>query len=150
MAKKQHSHEHGHQHGHTESAQVLLAQYGFKVTKQRLAVLTYLIDAHEPCSIESLSHAVPSVNQVTLYRMLKQFVDVGLVYQTDFRSGKAYFEFQAHHHHHIVCTSCGTQEAVETCLPASFVTGVAHGSKGFTKVLHHTLEFFGICKRCAK
>lgn len=148
MAKTQQRHH--HEHTHTESAQVLLAQYGFKVTKQRRAVLTYLIDAHKPCSIESLSHAVPSVNQVTLYRMLKQFVDVGLVYQTDFRSGKAYFEFQTHHHHHIVCTSCGAQEAVDACLPASFVEQVANGSKEFRTVMHHTLEFFGTCKRCTK
>lgn len=138
------------QHTHTSNVRALLVSHGFKVTKQRLEVLSFLIDAHEPCSIELIAHKVPSVNQVTVYRMLKQFADAGIVYQTDFRSGKAYFEFQEHHHHHVVCMSCGTQEAVDVCLPDSVTNRVLRSSKLFTQVAHHALEFFGTCKRCTK
>lgn len=139
------------QHVHTVvDVKALLAAHGFKITKQRLEVLSFLIDAHEPCSIELIAHKVPSVNQVTVYRMLKQFADVGIVYQTDFRSGKAYFEFQEHHHHHVVCTSCGMQEAVNVCIPDAVTAQVARSSKQFAQVVHHALEFFGTCKRCAK
>ncbi|MEY2641262.1 MAG: hypothetical protein RL150_655 [Candidatus Parcubacteria bacterium] len=146
MAKKQQC-ESGVGHVDVRS---LLQMHAFKVTKQRVAVLEHLQHAHGPCTIEDIAHAVPAVNQVTVYRMLKQFVDAGIIYQTDFRSGKAYFEFQEHHHHHVVCTSCGAQEAVEACLPASFVDHVSTQTKHFASVAHHALEFFGTCKRCAK
>lgn len=121
-----------------------------KITDGRVAVLRCLMSAHEPMVIETIAHAVPTLNVVTLYRMLKQFVDCGLVYQTDFRAGKAYFEFQDHHHHHIVCTSCGVQESVEDCVPDAYVQRVAHATKKFSTITTHALEFFGICKKCAR
>jgi len=127
-----------------------LQKYGFKITEQRVSVLSFLISVHEPVSIDVLTKKIPDVNQVTLYRMLKQFVDKGLVYQTDFRSGKAHFEFQEHHHHHLVCTSCGVQEAVAVCLPKEVTATVLSDSKKFSAVSNHSLEFFGVCKRCFK
>lgn len=143
MAKKQDV-------AHEYTARQLLERNGFKCTKQRVAILAYLMYAHEPRAIDEIAHAVPDVNQVTVYRMLKRFADTGLVYQTDFRSGKAFFEFQEHHHHHVVCTSCGVQEPVHLCLPHSFIDQVAAASKQFNHIAHHTLEFFGTCKRCVK
>jgi len=123
---------------------------GFKITEQRVAVLSFLISVHEPVSIDVLTKKIPTVNQVTLYRMLKQFVDKGLVYQTDFRLGKAHFEFQEHHHHHLVCTSCGAQEAVSVCLPNEVPVTVLADSKKFAAITNHSLEFFGVCKQCFK
>jgi Fe2+ or Zn2+ uptake regulation protein len=123
---------------------------GLKVTDGRVAVLHGLMHAHEPMVIDQIAHMVPSLNVVTLYRMLKQFVDCGLVYQTDFRAGKAYFEYQEHHHHHIVCTSCGAQESVEQCVPDTYVQRVASNAKKFSAITTHALEFFGVCNKCTK
>ncbi len=133
-----------------EIATAHLRAHDFKVTEQRVAVLSLLMKVHKPVTIDAVSKALPEINYVTLYRMLKQFVDAGLVYQTDFRAGKAYFEFQEHHHHHVVCTSCGTQEAVDACLPDQFLKHVATHTSGFATIQNHTLEFFGICNACKK
>lgn len=131
-------------------ARAYLQTHALKVTTGRVAVLQYMIRAHTPMVIEQIAKAVPDINVVTLYRMLKQFVDVGLVYQTDFRAGKAYFEFQAHHHHHITCTTCGVQESVDACLSDAYMKDVVADTKKFDTITNHALEFFGICTACKK
>jgi len=130
--------------------QEILKNAGLKVTKNRLAVLNLLISAGKPLSVEDIFKKLKNADQVTIYRILNQFVISGIVYQTDFRSGKAYFEFQDHHHHHIVCKNCGDLEEVEVCLPEKFIAMVQKSSSKFKKVSDHALEFFGTCGKCDK
>ena len=131
--------------------QEILKNAGLKVTKSRLAVLDLLIDNAKPMCVEDVFKNLKIVDQVTIYRILNQFVLKDIVYQTDFRSGKAYFEFQDHHHHHhIVCKTCGDLEEVEICLPENFIKKVQTSSGKFKKVSDHALEFFGQCNTCVK
>ncbi len=133
-----------------EKKQEILKESGMKVTKNRLLVLDLLISSEKPMSVEDVFKKLKAVDQVTIYRILNQFVLKDIVYQTDFRSGKAYFEFQDHHHHHIVCKKCGYLEGVEFCLSDSFIKKVQVSSKKFKNVSDHALEFFGVCKTCDK
>jgi Fur family ferric uptake transcriptional regulator len=130
--------------------QEILKSVGMKVTKNRLAVLDLLVTSKKPLSVEDIFKKLKTADQVTIYRILNQFVLNDVVYQTDFRSGKAYFEFQDHHHHHIVCKSCGDLEEVEICLPEKFIEKVQKSSSKFRKVSDHALEFFGTCGKCDK
>lgn len=128
-------------------AEALLKARALKRTDGRLSVLAELMAAHEPLSIDVLATRVPSVHMVTLYRMLERFVDEGIVYQTDFRNGKAWFEFQPHHHHHITCTNCGRTEDVDICIKKEEENALAT-SRHFASVKSHVLEFFGRCRTC--
>jgi Fur family ferric uptake transcriptional regulator len=133
-----------------DKMQEILKNAGMKVTKNRLAVLDLLITSKKPLSVEDIFKKLKTADQVTIYRILNQFVLNDIVYQTDFRSGKAYFEFQDHHHHHIVCKCCGDLEEVEVCLPEKFIEKVQKSSSKFKKVSDHALEFFGTCCKCDK
>jgi Fur family transcriptional regulator, ferric uptake regulator len=123
------------------------------ITKPRVHILSYLMEVGHPVSIDDLQKKVgSSVNYVTFYRVLKQLVAKGIVHQLDFREGKAYYEYQSaeHHHHHISCMQCGSREETLDCHEQDDYSHVLKHSKQFSHIASHTLEFFGVCKRCSK
>ena len=125
----------------------MLKRAGLRQTKARVEILDYLIKRSAPVSVEDVQVAV-AAHTVTVYRTLQEFSRVGIVYQTNFRSGCAYFEFQKQHHHHLICFNCGRREAVDTCLPKSWFRQVEQQSQQFEYISSHILEFFGRCKDC--
>ncbi len=51
------------------------------------------------------------IGLATVYRVLTQFEQAGLLERHFFESGKAIFEInEGHHHDHLVCTDCGKVE----------------------------------------
>ena len=125
-----------------------LRDHNLRATSARVSILQALTDANGPLTIEDLQSRLGNqVEQSTLYRSLKKMSDVGLVYQTDFRQGKAYFEYQQHHHHHIVCTDCGVTEDVPLCLQNN-IDELTQNSHTFATITSHVLEFFGRCQDC--
>lgn len=125
----------------------ILQEYKLKVTKERLLLLGLLIDAKAPLSIEDIENQVEGgVNITTIYRTLEMFTEKGFVYKAHFGKGKAFFEFQDTHHHHVTCTTCGQQEKIEMCVNEK---GLAGKLKKFSSIHNHVLEFFGTCKKCA-
>jgi Fe2+ or Zn2+ uptake regulation protein len=133
----------------------LLVQAGFRITTQRVSILKALAQAQGPQSIDELQTNLPDIDRVTLYRNLATLAKRGVVYQTDFRTGKALFELQdacaLHpHHHHIICSECGVTESVGVCVPQQTHTQLVTTSRTFASIESHTLEFFGTCKRCAR
>jgi len=132
-----------------ETIEKLLKDSHLKVTKKRIAVFNVLTSVNEPLSIDEIFMALPmEMNKTTLYRILHAYTSLGLIYQTDFRDGKAYFEFQDKHHHHIVCTDCGIREDITNCTFGGLIPQLTRESKKFDIVKSHSLEFFGICKKC--
>ncbi len=126
----------------------ILISKNLSVTQARLDMLTTLSRIHEPCTIEQLGKLLTKpVHTTTLYRSLKTLVDAGIVYQTDFRDGAAYFEFQGedHHHHHLTCTLCKRRITINVCID-HFIPALEKDS-GYL-VTGHLLELFGICPQC--
>lgn len=122
----------------------LIQKTGLKRTATREKVLRCLVTSHKALTVDDIfTRLKGEVNRVTIYRAAADFVKVGLIYQTDFQTGKAYFEYQEKHHHHVVCTSCGYTEHVEQC-------GIENAIRvpSFESITHHTLEFFGTCSTC--
>lgn len=123
---------------------LLIKKAGLKCTETREKVLKCLVESRKALTIDDIFIRLKEeVNRVTIYRAAADFVKAGLIYQTDFQTGKAYFEYQEKHHHHVVCTSCGYTEHVEQC-------GVKNTVRvpNFETITHHTLEFFGTCSAC--
>jgi Fur family transcriptional regulator, ferric uptake regulator len=127
-----------------------IKQRGLKITKNRLMVLEYLKKNKKPMAVEDISKSL-KLNIVTTYRILESFVSTGLIYQTDFRKGKSFFEFQDanHHHHHITCIKCDLREHIDFCFSAKIERDILK-STSFEKVTGHIIEFFGICSKCNK
>ena len=51
------------------------------------------------------------IGLATVYRVLTQFEQAGLLVRHHFESGKAVFELnEGHHHDHLVCMNCGRVE----------------------------------------
>lgn len=121
----------------------LLRERGLKATPARLRVLSALAGLHKPAGIQELSSAanLRAMDTVTLYRALDAFMKAGLVREVNLRHGHADYELADWHHHHAVCTSCGTVEDLDWC-----PVGVAP-VKRFA-VIDHALELFGLCRAC--
>ena len=51
------------------------------------------------------------IGLATVYRVLMQFEQAGLLTRSNFESGKAVYELnEGHHHDHMVCVDCGRVE----------------------------------------
>jgi Fur family ferric uptake transcriptional regulator len=129
----------------------LLRTHGLKATPQRVHVLGLLAKAKKPVSIAELQKkADSSLDSVTLYRSLETLVQNSLARPVDLRHGHTDYELTSdrEHHHHIVCEKCGAIEDFEWCPEPSLEKKILKNT-GFAKLFDHSLEFFGLCKKCA-
>jgi Fur family transcriptional regulator, peroxide stress response regulator len=125
----------------------ILRQQGLKVTKDRLLVLSVLKDQTKPLSIQEIEQRLGrhEVNQVTLYRILKQLTQLGLVRQLNFRQAHARYELQLGHHHHVICQNCGAVKDFE--VKDNKLVKLA-GKLTNYQIRQHNLELFGLCRNC--
>ena len=90
-----------------------LKKTGLKVTLPRLKVLNIFENSKEKhLSAEDIYKEMlgggEEVGLATIYRVLTQFEQAGLLIRHHFESGKAVFELnEKDHHDHIVCLQCG-------------------------------------------
>lgn len=133
---------------HTE----LLHSVKQRATPGRLALLRALESAGTPLSTRGLAKKMGhALDQATLYRALESLTVAGIVRRVDFQHPHAHYELAAGkaHHHHIICKQCGTTEDIEHCIVEDLEKRVLKGAKKFSSIQEHSLEFFGICKKCA-
>lgn len=134
-----------------EEIQILLRKEGYKATEGRVALIFELAKRKEPQTILSLSKRLKSVfDETNIYRALESFVKSGFVRKIDFQKSHAYYELAlGEHHHHLVCAECGKIEDVDLCVD-SIEKKALKDSKSFSSIKSHSLEFFGICRQCAR
>ncbi len=129
-----------------------LREVGLKITAPRLKVLALLEqEGVRHLSAETihqeLRDAGDSIGLATVYRVLNQFKQEGMVTQHDFDGGYAVFELStAEHHDHLVCVSCDRVEEFCDDLIESQQKKIAK-KKGF-KLTDHRLTLYGICSKC--
>ncbi len=126
-----------------------LKNAGLKATLPRLKILELFEKSNDRhLSAEDvykvLLNAGDDVGLATVYRVLTQFEDAGLLIRHHFESGKAVFELnEGGHHDHIVCVKCGRveeffDEEIENRQE------LAAESLGF-KMQEHSLMIYGVC-----
>ena len=88
------------------------------------------------------------VGLATVYRVLTQFEQAGLLMRSNFESGKAIYELdQGEHHDHFVCTTCGK---VEEFYDAEIEKRQQLVAKAKGWVVHdHAMALYGQCAACA-
>ena len=129
-----------------------LINRGLKSTAPRLKILQLLesmtsrhLSAEEVCS--ELSNRGENVALATVYRVLGQFVEAGLVVRHNFEGDSCVFELDTgQHHDHLVCTKCSDvvefyDEAIET---QQSIIAADHGFE----LTDHRLVIYGLCKKC--
>ena len=123
-----------------------LKKTGLKVTLPRLKVLSIFENSKEKhLSAEDIYKEMigggEEVGLATIYRVLTQFEQVGLLIRHHFEGGKAVYELnEKSHHDHIVCLQCGhvtefVNEEIE-----NLQTKVAE-EHGF-KIIEHSLIIY--------
>lgn len=102
-------------------------------------------------SVQEVKMGTKGVDTVTVYRTLEAFKRVGLVAQVDLQLGRALYELKEgkSDHHHIVCVNCKKIEDFTGCDYRPIAQQALKQSKGFTKIINHSLELFGLCTLCA-
>lgn len=90
-----------------------------------------------------------NIGLATVYRVLTQFENAGLVIRNKFESERAVFELNdAAHHDHMVCIECGN---VAEFFDARIEAQQDKVAKRHGFMLHdHALTLYGKCKSCAR
>lgn len=128
-----------------------LKNAGLKATLPRLKVLSLFENSKERhLSAEDIYkiilNAGEDVGLATVYRILTQFEQAGLLIRHHFEGGKAVFELNAGgHHDHIVCVKCGrVEEFYDAEIEKRQESAAAN--LGFN-MQDHSLTIYGICTK---
>ncbi len=131
-----------------------LRQAGLKVTTPRLKILELLEQATtRHLSAEDIyktfSELGEDIGLATVYRVLTQFEEAGLVKRRNFEEGYSVFELnQGPHHDHLVCIKCGkVDEFVDETIEKR-QRNVAE--KASYQMTDHSLIIYGVCSTCSK
>ncbi len=131
---------------------ILLKETGLKATRTRLAILNVFSEGCKPINAEYIFKKLKAekTNIVTIYRTLMSFEAAGILSRVDLHKESAHYELAGHHHHHIICTDCGVVESFDQCDIGDLSQKTLHKSSKFSAIQQHSLEFFGVCKMCAR
>lgn len=134
----------------TESQE--LREAGLKITLPRLKILQIL----ESSSVHHLSaedvykqllQNDEEIGLATVYRVLTQFEEAGLVVRHHFEGGHSVFELATEEHHdHIVCVKCGRVEEFADDQIEARQQAIAD-KLGF-ELTDHDLNMYGLCPDC--
>lgn len=144
--------------GEILDSRLILKRMGARATPARLALVELMATEEHPLSINAVLKLLSSrkkvtVDYATVFRSLEALVQAGLLSKSDLGHGHAHYEWVhgRKHHHHIVCTSCGLIEEVDSCALESVQKSVLkNASSTFSSIQSHTLDFFGLCNACAR
>ena len=129
-----------------------LKQAGLKTTFPRLKILTIMENsAVRHLSAEDVYRVLldeqESIGLATVYRVLTQFEDAGLVIRHHFEGERSVFELNDEDHHdHMVCIECGSVTEFLNKRIESLQEKVAE-ENGFI-IQDHSLTLYGTCKLC--
>ncbi|MBL8349227.1 MAG: ferric iron uptake transcriptional regulator [Burkholderiaceae bacterium] len=129
-----------------------LHQVGLKATAPRLKVLEILRHgARRHLSAEDLHRELllgdADVGLATVYRVLGQLEQAGIVARRSFETGHAVYEIdEGRHHDHLVCVRCGRVDEFEDPAIEARQAAVAE-SRGF-QLSEHRLALYGLCRAC--
>lgn len=129
-----------------------LRNAGLKVTTPRVKILEILensVQRHVSAEdvYRMLLQSDEDVGLATVYRVLTQFEQAGLVTRHNFESGHAVFELDSgEHHDHLVCVDCG--QVVEFCDELIEKRQVEIATSHGFSISDHSLILYGICATC--
>ncbi len=128
-----------------------LKEAGLKTTLPRLRILSVLEGEQGHFTAEDvykkLLDAGEEIAFATVYRVLTQFENAGLVLRHNFEGGRSVFELDdGQHHDHMVCVKCNT-------VTEFYDAQIEERQKAMAKehnfkLEDHSLYLYGICSKC--
>lgn len=127
---------------------------GQRLTAPRIALVEALARAGAPITIPELQIRAPGLATSSTYRNVVVLEEVGVVHRIVTNGDHARFELAeelTEHHHHLICSHCGSVEDV----PASSrleesvrrAADEIARSTGF-RTQQHRVDLVGLCTRC--
>lgn len=132
-----------------------LANLDQRYTAKRRAVIEALVDAGRPLTIPEVLLAVGGMPMSSAYRNLTMLCDAGVTRRLPGLDDLGRFELaeglSGHHHHHLVCSGCGTITDIKASdrLERALVDAARQAADevGF-EVTDHRIDLEGRCVRC--
>ena len=128
-----------------------LKSTGLKATIPRLKILeVFQRGAQRHMTAEDVFRHLlderSDVSLATVYRVLTQFEQAGILSRSHFESGKAVYELdEGQHHDHLVCLDCGKVEEFYDAEIEQRQNVVAE-AKGF-RIADHALSLYATCTK---
>ncbi len=128
-----------------------LKSSGLKATLPRIKILDVFQHASQRhMTAEDVFKALltegADIGLATVYRVLMQFEQAGILSRNHFESGKAVFELnEGKHHDHLVCIDCGRVEEFYDAEIEKRQNAVAH-ARGF-ELQDHALSLYAVCTK---
>ena len=127
-----------------------LRRAGLKRTRQRIEIYREVGRTEEHPDVETVCRRVrkrlPSISLDTVYRVLWQFVDLGLIATLGPARDRLRFDANLGVHHHFVCVRCGmTRDFRSRELAALKVPTEA---RAFGRANSTHVEVRGVCRKC--
>lgn len=136
----------------------LLRERGLKVTNQRIGVLETLAsypDQHLTAEeiYDKVKQEYPEIGLATVYRTVQLLLELHLIDKISLDDGCVRYEIARldgstkHHHHHLVCLSCGNVFSFEDDLLEQLEAEIKE--KLDFRVVDHEVKLYGYCRECA-
>ena len=129
----------------------IIKSLGLKATTQRARILEIFQNSQQRHMgaddvFRILSQENSGIGLATVYRVLTQFVEVGLLERQQFESEKSVYELKSgQHHDHLVCLDCGKVEEFYDPEIEKLQNTVAR-NKGYT-LGEHSLSLYAHCNK---
>lgn len=126
---------------------------GMRRTKAMEQLLATLVETDRPMTLAELaasSRLADQCDKATVFRLLQRLTEKGIVRRLGLHERAAYFALlvPGRHRDYLICTECGSIEAVKAPCPVHELEEEIREKTGYRN-LYHELEFFGTCPRCA-
>lgn len=123
-----------------------------KMTPQRLEIFLEVSGSHNHPSAEDVFNAVverlPTMSLDTVYRTLSTYEQLGLITQINVERGRARFDPNTSHHHHLVCSEC--KSIADFHWPELDNLPLPPRLCGWGGVELKSVQIVGLCPRCLR
>jgi Fe2+ or Zn2+ uptake regulation protein len=125
---------------------------GLRRTKALEELIATLLESGRPMTLSELAGSERLADQcdkATVFRLLQRLAEHGIVRRLGLHERAAYFTLlmPGKHSDYLICTSCGSIEAIQAPCPVHQLEEEIREKTGFRN-LYHELEFFGVCPKC--
>jgi Fur family peroxide stress response transcriptional regulator len=130
-----------------------LKERDFRITPQRIAVLSILAGSREHPSVEEIYDKVkkqfPTTSLATVYKTISLLKELNEVLELGFTDeSNRYDGSRPYPHPHVICTKC--KKIMDPELVHLGDISKEMSMKTGYKIFSHRLDFFGLCPKCQK
>lgn len=131
-----------------------LARLEQRYTRVRRGLVEAMAEAERPLTIPEILSSHPDLTQSSAYRNITTLIDAGVARRVAGSDDHGRFELaeelSGHHHHHLVCESCGKVDDVapSPSLERALAQAARVAAEQGYRVTDHRFDLVGYCPDC--